>query len=139
MPVEVKQNSSDSDEPARTETSPNKLVIEEENPSVKVSIYDSECMFLAPSLILHPSQYRMLTLKLSLDSFISSSRDLSCLLLSMVNRQSNKKMLMQLAQDLILTKRLSLIGISKFFTKLNQVYKQAGQERSNIKKKSLAE
>ena len=118
-PVEVKQNSSDSDEPARTETSPNKLVIEEENPLVKVSIYDSECMYLAPSFILHPSQYRMLTLKLSLDCFISSSRDLSCLLLSMVNRQNNKKMLMQLAQDLILTKRLSLIGISKFFTKLN--------------------
>ena len=46
---------------------------------------------------------------------------------------------MQLAQDLILNKRLSLIGISKFFTKLNQVYKQAGQERSNIKKKTAAE
>ena len=80
-----------------------------------------------------------MTLKLSLDVFISCGRDLSCILLSMVNRQNNKRMLMQLAQDLILNKRLSLIGISKFFTKLNQVYKQAGQERSNIKKKTAPE
>jgi hypothetical protein len=68
----------------------------------------------------------MMSLKLSLENFVNNSRDLSCLLLSMVNRHNNKKMLMKLAQDLILTKRLSLIGISKFFTKLNQVYKQAG-------------
>jgi hypothetical protein len=39
-----------------------------------------------------------------------------------------------LANDLIVYKKLSLIAISKFFNKLNQVYKQAGQERQNIKK-----
>jgi hypothetical protein len=32
--VKVKQNSSDSDEPARVETSPDKLIIEEENPQI---------------------------------------------------------------------------------------------------------
>jgi len=40
---------------------------------------------------------------------------------------------MKITYDLMLHKRLSLISISKFFNKLNQVYKQAGQERQNIK------
>jgi len=65
--------------------------------TVQVSIYDEECMFLAPQFIFHPQKYRMMTLKLSLDSFVRNSRDLSCLLLSMVNRQSNKRILMHLA------------------------------------------
>lgn len=44
---------------------------------------------------------------------------MSMLLLSMVNRSNNKRVLMKLANNLILNKRLSLIGISKFFNKMN--------------------
>ncbi len=60
---------------------------------------------------------------------MQTTRDMSMLLLSMLNRSNNKRMLMKITYDLMLHKRLSLIGISKFFNKLNQVYKQAGQER----------
>jgi hypothetical protein len=84
--------------------------------------------------MIHPNYYRSLSLKLSLEQFITNTRDTSMLLLSMVNRSNNKRILIKLANDLLLSKKLSLIGISKFFNKLNQVYKQAGQERANIKK-----
>lgn len=60
---------------------------------------------------------------------MQTTRDMSMLLLSMLNRSNNKRMLTKITYDLMLHKRLTLIGISKFFNKLNQVYKQAGQER----------
>lgn len=82
-------------------------------------MYSDEVHFIAPMFMIHPSQFRSLTLKLSLEQFVSTTRDTTMLLLSMVNRSNNKKVLIKIAYDLMLTRRLSLIGISKFFNKLN--------------------
>lgn len=40
-----------------------------------------------------------------------------------------------MCRDLIMGKQLSLISISKLFTKFNSVYKQASIERSTVRKK----
>jgi hypothetical protein len=101
------------------------MIEEEKTSSFKedISIYDESVSFIAPMFIIHSKNYRSLSVKLSLESFIASTRDTSMLLLSMVNRSNNKGILIKLANDLILNKRLSLIGVSKFFNKLNQIYK----------------
>lgn len=117
--LNLKYNSSDSDEPVKSTKSPENEQIEEEKTSIQISIYDEECLYLSPQFIVHPNKFRMLSLKLSLENFIRNGRDLSTLLISVINRQNNKKTVVKLAQDLILQKKLSLIGISKFFTKLN--------------------
>ena len=71
--------------------------IDEDTTQLSISVYDEQCLFLAPQFIFHPSHFRLMTLKLSLDVFVSSARDLSCILLSVINRRNNKKILMQLA------------------------------------------
>lgn len=100
--------------------------IEEVKAQVDISIYDDSVHYVAPLFMIHPVHLRSLALKLSLEAFIPSCRDMTMLLLSTVNRQNNRRILVKLANDLILSKKLSLIGISKFFNKLNQIYKQAG-------------
>lgn len=97
-----------------------------EESSPDVTCYDETAHFIAPHHIINVEHLRSLCLKLSLEKLISCTKDMSMLLLSMVNRSNNKRILMKLANNLILNKRLSLIGISKFFNKMNQIYKQAG-------------
>lgn len=88
-----------------------------------ISIYDDSVHYIAPLFMVHPQHFRSLALKLSLEEFIPSCRDMTMLLLSSVNRQNNRRILIRLAKDLIVGKMLTLIGISKFFNKLNQIYK----------------
>lgn len=60
---EEKKESSDSDdkiEPA---------VLEEEKVEYAVSIYDDECVYVSPMLVIHPTHYRSMTLKLSLHDY----------------------------------------------------------------------
>ena len=76
-------------------------------------------LYVAPFFMVHPVHFRCLSIKLSLESFISNSRDTNLLLLSMINRQNNKRILVNLANSLITQKKLSLIGVSKFFNKMN--------------------
>lgn len=81
-------------------------MIEEEKTSSSfkedISIYDDSVSFIAPMFIIHPTHFRSLALKLSLESFIATTRDTSMLLLSMVNRSNNKGILIKLANELIL-------------------------------------
>jgi hypothetical protein len=80
--------------------------------------------------IIHPRQFRSLTIKLSLQGFINYATDEATLMLSIMNRQHNKQVVLGLSRDLIMNRRLSLISISKLFNKFNSVYKQASIERA---------
>jgi len=100
-----------------------------------IDIYDDQTIFIAPMFIIHPTKFRSMSLKLSLQSFAISCIDDCSLMLSILNRSNNKDISLSLTKDLILQKRISLIGISKIFTKFNHVYKQASLERSSVRKK----
>jgi len=115
---------------------PEAAVIEEEKKEVSdIDIYDDQTIFIAPMFIVHPTKFRSMSLKLSLHQYVTSCADDCNLMLSILNRNNNKEISLSLCKDLILQKRISLIGISKLFTKFNQVYKQASLERSSVRKK----
>jgi len=88
-------------------------------PANQVSIYDECVLPIAPCFMVHPVHYKSLTFKLSLEEMVPNSRDLTTTLLSFVNRGHNQRILAKLAFALIAQKHLSLIGVSKFFNKLN--------------------
>jgi hypothetical protein len=95
------------------------LIEEEKKEGSDVDIYDDQTIFIAPMFIVHPTKFRSMSLKLSLHSYIKSCADDCNLMLSILNRQNNKEISLNLCKDLILHKRISLIGISKLFTKFN--------------------
>ena len=95
------------------------IVEEEKKEGSDIDIYDDQTIFIAPMFIVHPTKFRSMSLKLSLQSYINSCADDCNLMLSILNRQNNKEISLNLCKDLILQKRISLIGISKLFTKFN--------------------
>lgn len=95
------------------------IVEEEKKEGSDIDIYDDQTIFIAPMFIVHPTKFRSMSLKLSLHSYINSCADDCNLMLSILNRQNNKEISLNLCKDLILQKRISLIGISKLFTKFN--------------------
>jgi len=62
-----------------------------------VSVYQDTVLYIAPFFMVHPGHFRCLSTKLSLESLIANSREMSLLLLSMINRQNNKSILVKLA------------------------------------------
>ena len=99
---------------------PEAVILEEEKKEgTDIDIYDDQAIFIAPMFIVHPTKFRSMSLKLSLHSYIKSCADDCNLMLSILNRQNNKEIALNLCKDLILQKRISLIGISKLFTKFN--------------------
>ena len=62
-----------------------------------VSVYQDTVIYIAPFFMVHPVHFRCLSTKLSLESLIANSREMNLLLLSMINRQNNKKILVKLA------------------------------------------
>jgi hypothetical protein len=62
----------------------------------KFSIYNDECYFIAPNVIITPAPIRVLTLKFSLEKFVSQHTSLGRFMISLINRENNKPVLMQL-------------------------------------------
>ncbi len=59
-------------------------------------------------------------------------------LLSLLNRARNKSTLLRTIKNELLSARLPLMHASRFFIRLNSVYKQASIERQAVKRKDLA-
>lgn len=102
--------------------------------SEEIAFYSEDVYFIAPFYVIDRKAMRAMTIKLSLEAFIRDSSNQANMLLSLISRQNNKKFLVTLLSNMIINKRLDLTGISKCFNKLNTVYKQAGQERAQVKK-----
>lgn len=60
-----------------------------------------------------------MAIKLSLESLIEHTPDLSSLLLCLLSRQNNKRIMLELLGLLIVNKHISLEGVSKVLIKLN--------------------
>jgi hypothetical protein len=86
---------------------------EEDKP--KFSIYQDECFFIAPNVIITPAPIRVLTLKFSLEKFVKQHTSLGRFMISLINRENNKPVLMQLVQELMIQKQYDLSQISTFF------------------------
>jgi hypothetical protein len=71
--------------------------------------------YIAPFFIIDPKQLRTMALKLSLESLIEHTLDMTSLVLCLLSRQNNKRILMKLLADMIFNKRVSLDGIGKVF------------------------
>ena len=69
---------------------------EEEFSATKFSIYDDECYFIAPHFILCPAPIRVLTLKFSLERFLKQNTNLNTMIAALINRENNKRVLLQL-------------------------------------------
>ena len=117
----------------RTESE--EAVEQKEEENQKFSIYEDECLFIAPNILITPAPIRVLTIKFSLEKFVSQHSNLGTFMISLINRENNKAVLMQLVQELMLQKQYDLSKISKFFKTANRIYKQAGQERTQIKRR----
>ena len=81
----------------------------------KFSIYEDDCYFIAPNIIITPAPIRVLSLKFSLEKFVTQHASLGTFMISLINRENNKQVLMQLVQELMLQKQYDLVKISKFF------------------------
>ena len=66
------------------------------------SIYKDECYFIAPNIVITPAPIRVLTLKFSLEKFVNQHTNLGTFMISLINRENNKGVLMQLVQELML-------------------------------------
>lgn len=71
--------------------------------------------FIAPFFIIDRKQLRTMALKLSLESLIEHTPDMTSLVLCLLSRQNNKRILMKLLGDMVSSKRFSLDGIGKVF------------------------
>jgi len=66
------------------------------------SIYDDECYFIAPNTVITPAPIRVLTLKFSLEKFVTQHISLGRFMISLINRENNKPVLMQMVQELMI-------------------------------------
>lgn len=89
---------------------------------------------MAPFFVVSIDTQRVITPKISLESFVEQAKDLNTLILALLGRQNNKQLLMAIMNNIILKKHIDLRGISDFFQKVNSIYKQAGMERAFVKK-----
>lgn len=103
----------------------------EESP---IPFYSDQVFFIAPFFVIDRKARKAMTVKVSLEDYIKDNQTQSNMLLSLVSRRNNKTILVTLLSNMVINKRLHLHGISKCFNKLNSVYKQAGQERAQVKK-----
>lgn len=92
--------------------------------------YSQDIFFIAPFFVIDRTSKKALTLKVSLEQFIKDNANVGNMLLSIVSRRNNKKLVVTLLTHMIINKRVDLFGISKCFNKLNAIYKQAGLERA---------
>ena len=67
--------------------------LEEENSSL-FSIYKDECHFIAPNIIITSAPIRVLTIKFSLEKFVDQHSNLGTFMISLINRENNKTVLM---------------------------------------------
>ena len=88
--------------------------------------YSQDIFFIAPFFVIDRTSKKALTLKISLEQFIKDNANVGNMLLSIISRRNNKKLVVTLLTHMIINKRIDLIGISKCFNKLNSIYKQAG-------------
>ncbi len=84
-----------------------------------IALYSSEVHYIAPFFIVDIKQLRLMAIKLSLESLIEHTPDMTSLLLCLLSRQNNKRIMMKLLSDMIVNKNITLEGVGKVFTKLN--------------------
>jgi hypothetical protein len=73
--------------------------------------------------------YRIFTMKLSLEKFIEKQRNMCRQAICVLNRTNNKALFIQYFSSLLISRKLNLFSASMIFMKICQVYKQASLER----------
>ena len=94
------------------------------------NIYDAEnVVFIDPMFIIDTKNNSCLTLKFNIKRFTKTVSNESRLIQSLLSRQRNKGLFLDLMKDMMLHSKLRLSDWSTLFMKINGVYKQASIER----------
>jgi len=82
-------------------------------------VYDtSNIIFIEPMFLVDMKNYRNFTMKISLEKFIETQKNMCRQAISLLNRQNNKRLFLQYLTSLLINKKLNLFSASMIFMKI---------------------